>query len=151
GIFVVPFVTVGLRKAHDVEPVPAPTLPVTRRRQQPIDQPLIRCARAVLDKRRDFLGRGRQAGEVEGHSANQLACRGRFAGGQAFFLELDADELVDRVSAPLLQQVGDGGTLHGAKRPVLAVPGNGGWSRWFVAARRPRPDASLLNPEGNVL
>jgi len=49
----------------DVHPVAAPTFPVPRIGQQPIDETLVPVRRAIGHERRQVFGRGRQADEVE--------------------------------------------------------------------------------------
>ena len=57
--------------AGHVEPVPAPAFAEARRGQQPIDDLLEGVGGVVLEERVDLLGRRRQAGQIEGHAADQ--------------------------------------------------------------------------------
>ena len=51
-------VAVRLGVAHQVEPVPRPSLAVSRRSQQAVDQPLVGIGRIVGVEGVDFLGVG---------------------------------------------------------------------------------------------
>ena len=96
GASLVRFKPVALGKPYDVEPVPPPPLAVMRRRQQPVDEFAIRPidpagSPAGLVKRRDFLGRRREADEVEGHAADE-----RVGIGLRVHRELGGGECVDK-------------------------------------------------------
>ena len=56
--------------AGNVEPVAAPPLPISRRREQAIHDVLPRAGRRVSIESVDFRGSGRQSGKVVGHTAN---------------------------------------------------------------------------------
>ena len=58
-------VAVAVGIAGQVEPVPPPALAEMRRSQQPIDEPLDGIGLRVAEKRGDFVGRRRQADQVE--------------------------------------------------------------------------------------
>ena len=110
-------VRVGI--AGDVEPVPAPTLAVAGRRQQPLDHPLVGVGPLVREEGVD-LGRGRgQAGQVERDPPQQLPLAGGGDRRQPVGLEPGEDEPVDRVARPGL--VADGGRLGAGHRPVRPV------------------------------
>ena len=57
--------------ARHIQPVTAPALAVTRRRKQPVDHLLERVGRLVVHERVHFLGRGRQAGQIQRGAADQ--------------------------------------------------------------------------------
>ena len=66
GTRLVLVVAVRLAEMDDVEPVPRPAFAVMRRGEQPVHQLLVGQRIGVSDKRLDFLGRRRQAEQVEG-------------------------------------------------------------------------------------
>ena len=108
--------------AGDVEPVPAPAFAVARRREKPLDHPLVGVGPLVGEERVD-LGRGRrQAGQVERDPPQQLPPAGGGDRGEPLGLEAGQDEPVDRAAHP--GRVVDGGRLgtgHRPERPVLAA------------------------------
>ena len=108
--------------AGDVEPVPAPTLAVARRRQQPLDHPFVGVRPLVGEVRVD-LGRGRrQAGQVERDPSQQLPLAGGGDRGQPLRLEPGEDEPVDRAARPgRVVDSGRLGTGHRPERPVIAA------------------------------
>ena len=59
-----------------VEPVPAPSLAVMRAGEQSIDQGFVGVRRSIVQKLLDFLGRRRQADQVEREAADQRAAIG---------------------------------------------------------------------------
>ncbi len=69
------FIGVAIRVgvARDIEPVPAPTLAVVRRREQPIDQPLEGVGIGIVDEVFNLVRRRRQAEQVKRHAADQRA------------------------------------------------------------------------------
>jgi hypothetical protein len=104
----------GVRVADHVEPVPPPALPVMRRREQALDHACERVRVGVVDERRDLLGRGRQAGQVERCPPDQRPPVGRAVGAEAVRFQLGEDEPVDVTGGP--RRVGDrrrGGRRHG--------------------------------------
>ena len=86
--------------ARDVEPHAAPGFAVARRREQAIDHLLERVGRLVREKRVDFFGRRRQAGEIERGAAEQRQLVGGADRRQAFALETREDEAIDVGARP---------------------------------------------------
>ena len=90
----------GIRIAHDVEPVPAPTLAVVGGGKQAIDHFGEGVLRSVVDKRLNLFGRGRKARQIIGGATNQRPPareRGRL---QSLGFEPGQDEVVDRRPHP---------------------------------------------------
>ena len=56
--------------AGGVEPVPSPVLPITRRREEPVDERLVRLRRGIALEGLDLVGRRRQPEEVVGGAAD---------------------------------------------------------------------------------
>ncbi len=94
-------VAVGLGIARDIHPGGGHALPVTRRGQQAIDQPLVGVRALVGDEGVD-LGEGRrQAGQVERHPVDQGLAVGLRRGPQPLLLQLGVNvavEVVDRLT-----------------------------------------------------
>ena len=88
---------VGVGVVGDVEPVAGPAFAVVGRSEQAIDELFIGIGRFVGDKRGHFLGRGRQAEEVERQPADERAAIGLRGRHQLHFSELELDEPVDVV------------------------------------------------------
>ena len=81
-------VAVGVGVAGAVEPVHRHALAVVRRREQPIDELLVGVGRRVGEEGVDLGERRRQAGQVEGHPADQRGAVG--LGRRAAVLRLRA-------------------------------------------------------------
>ena len=120
----------GVGVAHHVQPAHGLLLGVARRRHQAIHQLLVRVGRRVLLERGDFLGRGRNAGEIERHAASQRAAVGFRRRLQPFARQAFADKRVDGVPVGRNR-----GTLHRLIGPVAFVG---------RALRHPLPDGLLL-------
>ena len=117
-------VALGVGVAGDVEPVAAPALAVARRRQEAVDLPLPRVGRGVPNEGLDFLGRGREADEVERRAPDQGAAVGLRRGPHLVGFQLREDKRVDRTPNPvLLLQRRQRGLLRRLESPVL--PGLG--------------------------
>ena len=93
-------VAVGIAVVDDVEPVPAPSLAVSGRGEQPIDQLLVGIRGVVAEEPVDLLGRRRQAVQVEGEAADQGPAIGLGAVMQPLGLQPAEDERVDRRADP---------------------------------------------------
>ncbi len=91
-------VRVGI--AGHVQPVPPPVLAVSRRSQQPVDQPLPGVGSLVGDKRFDFVRRRRQADQVKRHAADQSGLVGRRGGLAIGNFEPGQHEMVERRADP---------------------------------------------------
>ncbi len=104
--------------AHEVEPVPAPSLAVRGRREQAIDKLLVGIRRLVRDERLDLLRRRRQAGQVERHAADERAFDGGLRRLQPGRFEFGEDERVDRVCSFGFWTLGI--LERPAKRPVIS-------------------------------
>ena len=76
--------SVGLTKADDIQPMPCPAFSVVRAGEQAVNQFLVRGGRLVGDKRLHFVGRGRQANQVERHPADQRTAIRRPQGRERF-------------------------------------------------------------------
>jgi hypothetical protein len=63
--------TFGLGVPNHVEPVPAPLLPVGRRGEQAVYEPLVRVRGGIIDEGVNLGGRRGQAGQVECHPADE--------------------------------------------------------------------------------
>ena len=72
-------IAVGLGEAHDIEPVAAPLFAVVRRSEEAIHDFLPGLGRLVAHEGIDFLGGGRETGEIESDAADQ---RGAIGGGR---------------------------------------------------------------------
>ena len=67
----------GIRIAGHIHPMSSPTLPVTRRIDQPVHYPRERLRRSVFQKVTDFGLGGRQSGEIESGAAQKRHFVGR--------------------------------------------------------------------------
>ena len=88
----VELVAARLGVAHQVEPVPAPALAEVRRGQQPVHHLLVGVGDVVVEEGVDFVGRRRQADQVEGDAPQQRALVGGGRGRQLLLFELGEDE-----------------------------------------------------------
>ncbi len=93
-------VSVALSEADGVEPVPAPSFPVSRRGEQTINHALVGIGPRIVEEVADLIGRRREAGQVEGQTANQGGAIGLRRGGEVVGLQLFQDERIDRISRP---------------------------------------------------
>ena len=98
GTRLVLVVAVGVAVVDDVEPVTRPSFTVARRREQPIDEPLVGLGIRVDHERVHLLGRRRQAREVERHAAHERATVRDGRGLETRAGEPLPDEGVDRVA-----------------------------------------------------
>ena len=100
GAIAVELVATAFPEPHRVEPVAGPALAELRAGQQPIDEPFVGVGRGVVEERLQFLGRRRQAREVEIHPADERGL-GRLRGrcDPRLFLRGE-NEAVDIVSHP---------------------------------------------------
>ena len=83
GTIAVILEAVRLGVAHHVEPVLRPAFAVVRRRQQPIDELLIRIGCVIVDERIDLLRRRRQPGKVEGDRRRMSVARSASGAGRS--------------------------------------------------------------------
>ena len=124
GLVAVALEPVGLRIAHEVQPVPSPPLAVLRPREEVLHQPLVGVGGVVGDERLDLAGGRGQARQVVGHPADQGAPVGLGCRTQAGGLEARQDEAIHGGPGP--GGVLDGGRLgvgEGRVGPALhAVP-----------------------------
>ena len=105
------FIAAALAEPHRIEPVAGPAFAEARAVQQPVDQRVIGSGRLIGEKRLQFFGRGRQAGEVERHSPCQRCLGSSRIRPDAGRLLLGEDKAVDIVRDP---------------RGVLHIGGRGG-------------------------
>ena len=115
-------VAARVRVARHVQPVTAPTLAVSRRGEQAIHHGLESLRRFVRNESIDLGRRRRQAGEVEGRTANQRALIRERRGGHALRFELREHELVEVAFRPLGRVLHHRNrrSFHRLIRPVLA-------------------------------
>ena len=108
-----------------VEPMPPPALAEMRRREEPIDQALVRARRAIVHKGVDLPRRRRQADEIVGQTADQRHAVGIGTRPDALGLLPRADEAVEVAARP--RGVGDrrhGGRGHGLIGPMFTALGD---------------------------
>ena len=98
GPIIVRAIAVAVGVAHEVKPVPRHALAVMRAGQQSIHNPLIRIRCGVSDKGTHFRRCGRQADEIEGHSANKHRAAGFGRWREIFLLQPRHDEAVHVIS-----------------------------------------------------
>ena len=91
-------VTVAVRVARRVEPVPSPTLAVMRRIQQPLDLLRVGVRRFVGEERIHLREGRRQTREVEMKAADQSDFVGLGRGLEFFEFEFCEDEMVERIA-----------------------------------------------------
>ena len=84
--------------SRHIQPMPPPSLPVARRRQQPFHQPLVRARRLVRHERIDLRRRRRQTDQVEAQSPDQRGAVGGRREREAVGGETGEDEGVERGS-----------------------------------------------------
>ena len=85
--------TVGI--AHQIEPMPPPTLAVSGRGEQPVDHAGESSGRIVAQKRGEFFRRRRQAGQIERRPAEQCSFVGRGREAESLRLQRREDEAID--------------------------------------------------------
>jgi hypothetical protein len=92
------------------------------RSQQSIDDLFERPWRRVLDKSLHLFRRGRQAGEIQRHAANQIDPACFQSVWDLLRLELLKHERINRIANPLpLLDSGNGGPVYGLKGPIAAL------------------------------
>ena len=84
-----------VRVAHNIEPVPAPTFPVGRRRKQSIDDFREGVRRAVRHEGFNIVRGGRKARKIKRGSADQRAFVSGADGFETCRLEPGQDESID--------------------------------------------------------
>ena len=94
------FVTVGLGKADQVEPVHGQTLAEVRRGEEAFHQSLVRAGGGIREKLLELVGGRRKPREVEVQSSNEGVSVGRGRWLQSLPLEACEDPLVDGVPCP---------------------------------------------------
>src|SRR5262245_31218042 len=85
--------------ADDIEPVTAKTFAIAGRGEQAIDQSLIHVGRVVGEKRIDFVGQRREAGQIECQATDESALGGGRRWLKPGGFQARADENVDRFLA----------------------------------------------------
>jgi hypothetical protein len=140
-----------VRVTDHVQPVPAPPFAVAGRIEQTIDDAGEGLIRSIGQKRGDFLGRRRQAGQIIGRSANQSPLV-RVSGGRKFQLFAPSqNKSVDVVSRPVgvpdgrRRRIGDG-----SQRPELARRRNVDLLADVFAGRRSRIGSANLDPSFQI-
>ena len=113
--------------ARQVEPLPRRMLAGTGMGEEPVHQPFHGSGRPVGHEGIDFLGRQRQAGQVERQAPRQHRPVGRGPRSEPLRLEPGEDETVDVVGRPSgVAHHRHGRTDGGHVRPVRFVVGTGG-------------------------
>ncbi len=113
----------------DVHPMPAPSFPVPRAGQEPIDGTRIGIGGAIGQEGADLLPRGGEAGQIQGDSSDERLARGERARTDAVGGVLGPNKGVDGISGR-----GDAGqpwrrrAAHLFERPPLVptLPGDEG-------------------------
>ena len=117
---VVALVAVRLGVADHVEPMPCPTLAVLRPGQQLVHDFAIGFRRLILQKPPLFLGRRRQADQIEVDAPQQRPPIGRGRGPDSFFFQPRQNEAVDgRPHPSAIAHARQFRTADRLKRPVL--------------------------------
>ena len=116
-------VAVRVRIARPLEPVPGHALPVLRRGEQPVHQVGIPAPEGAAERLVELLRRGRQPGQVQVETPDQLMRLGVLARRQLIGLERREDEGVDGRARPLGLPVGR--RLNLSHRLEGPVPGPG--------------------------
>ena len=70
-------VAVCVAVVHDIQPVAAPAFAITRRSQQPVNEPLVGAGATIVDEIIHLFGCRRQAMQIESHAPNERAPVGR--------------------------------------------------------------------------
>ena len=94
---VVAVIAVGVGKANHVEPIHRHPLAVVRRGQHPVHQVLVGLRRRIGQERRDLLGRGGQARQVERKSPHKRRAAGLGRRRHSQRSKFRAHEQVDRI------------------------------------------------------
>jgi hypothetical protein len=101
-VIAVRFAVVG-----DVEPVASPTLAVSRRGEQPVDEVFIGLGRGISGKGFHFSGGGRQSVQVVSQAADQGAPVGFGGRRESFVAQFREHERVDRRLDPWVVKIRD--------------------------------------------
>src|SRR5262245_31769376 len=88
---------IGLREAHDIEPVLRPALTVMWTGEQAVDHRLPRARRAVLQKGVDICSRWWQSREIEVGAADQNLAAGLGRKRETVFREPREQKRIDRI------------------------------------------------------
>jgi hypothetical protein len=116
--------TVRLAEACKIEPVVGHALGIARRREQAIDEALVRIRRRVGDESVDLLERRRQARQRQADAADQRLAVGCGRGREAFAVKKIQHEPVDIVRGRFrFRSVRDHGPLRLDERPMRAILG----------------------------
>ncbi len=98
---VVLFVAVAVGVAGKVEPGTSPAFAVMRRGEEPVDHTLVGVRGGVREKGVGLCRRGRQADQIQRHTAQEGLSRGLMRGLEALFLESREHELIDGIAHPI--------------------------------------------------
>ena len=117
-------VAVRIGKAGQVHPVHGHFFAVVRRTEQAVNYRFVRAGRGVGPERRRFFGRGRQAGQIQAHAAQQ-GFPVRFGGGsQPGVFQTFQHKKVNAVAGPgRVSNLGNGLRLGFGQCPVRLVFG----------------------------
>jgi hypothetical protein len=94
------FISVGVGIAGQVEPVPAPTLTVMRRSEEPVDNLVVRVVAGVFDECIDFFWRWGKTGKIEAQPPNESDAISFRRGGKSLCFQPCEDEVINRVARP---------------------------------------------------
>ena len=139
-------VALGVGISGDIEPVSSPAFAVSRRCEQPIDQPGVGVGRIVGFEGRDLARGGRQPDQVEGGASDQGPPVGPRRGCEPPGFEPGQDEPVDRMVGPC-------GAANRRRRGILdrperPVPRRSGCDRGRAVASLGRRRRCGLRPGG---
>ena len=94
------FVTVRVRVARGIQPLPPPTLAIVGRSEQSFDEVIVSVRRFVADEFIHFRRRGRQTDQIEAQAAAERYAVSFRHWLQAFFVQTGEHEIVDGISDP---------------------------------------------------
>jgi len=104
--------------ADQVQPVAAPSFAIPRRREQPVDQLLVRVRRFVINELLHLLRRRRKPVQVYVCAARQCPAIGFRSEAKLFLIEPAENEGVDRIPNPCgVAYVRNGGPYRLLERP----------------------------------
>ncbi len=148
-VFALPLdVPLGVAVAGRIQPVPAPSFPVVRRTEQPIDHFVESVGRVIFQEVLDLLPRRRQADQVEAGPAQQGSLVRRRVGLQSLFRQFGQYEIVDRRFRPAaVGWVRNGWLAHRLPSPMLFAGINPGLLSGTGDARVGR---AQLNPSHQI-
>ena len=118
---VVPLVAARLRIPHDIQPIPAPPLPILGQRQQPVDQLRKRLGRRIGLKLGDRLRTWWQANQIKVGPPDQLPLRRLRIRLQPPLRQLRGNERIDRMRRAVTRHNRNRRPHHGTIRPIVPI------------------------------